>query len=510
MPCTRIFSGFLLIAFGAVCLPVLATERAMGESEAPVVRAPHRQSAPDDFPRRVEQALALIQSSAAIDAEPALAAVLAEPGFKRLPMARRYEILIAAGHNAWRAGKLEVGRDRLARAVDLDSDQPNGWYLLALIESQLGNGAEAAPRLTHFAITWPDLVNHVEARQLGYAAFVAERRSEAHVNLLQAFFDADWNRSPASASNFWLQLALLRLERGEVDAARTIAARVSHPTDIVSMRMDKRFVPLISGQEDAWDPVERGGQLLAVLRERAVTAPTDLEVQAELFEAMLVMGLHQEVLELSEPILQGIDAGDPAYQGASMQNWIANHRALAFLRLNRVDDGLAQMRLASEISEDELTGNTSQVLNLAQLYSRLERPEEAMATLDRVAQMSDYGRMVEASVRHAASLRRGDTEASEEALEFLREHRATAPARYLDALLFADLEDAAARAVVELLRSEDERSTTLQWLQDLKQPPVLRGEEPLRGRWLRLRQRDEVRIEVEQWGSMGTYPIYGS
>lgn len=176
---------------------------------------------------------------------------------------------------------------------------------------------------------------------------------------------------------------------------------------------------------------------------------------------------------------------------------------MALLRLGRVEDGLAQMRLASEISEHGQVGNTSQVLNLAQLYGRLDRPQDALATLGRVDGMSDYGRMVQASVRHTASVRRGDAEAAAEALEFLREHRAKTPEQYLNALLFAEREDEAALAVVELLRSDSERSSTLRWLQDLKQPPVLKGEEPMRERWLRLRERQDVRTEVERWGSMG-------
>lgn len=300
MRCPRFFSGFLLIAYAGVSLHAVAQDRADGDPQASIVRATSGHSTAVGFPEQLEQALAMLQSSAAIDAEPALAAVLAEPAFKRLPKARRYEVLIAAGHNAWRAGKLEVGRARLTRAVDLDSDQPNAWYLLALIEAQLGEGEKAAGRLTHLATTWPDLVNHVEARQLGYVLFALEPRSDMRANLLQAFFDAGWSRSPASASNFWFQLSLLRLDRGEVDAARRVAVRVNHPSDVVSMRMDKRFMPLISGQEEAWDPLEKGTQLLAVLRARAAAAPSDLEVQTELLEAMLVIGLHQEVLDLSE------------------------------------------------------------------------------------------------------------------------------------------------------------------------------------------------------------------
>lgn len=505
-----VLAGLLLVAFVLSSLPAFAVGRASGELEGQAAPSAPIGGAADDYPRRVDQTLALIERSAGIDAEPALAVILAEPGFKRLPKAKRYDVLIAAGRNAVRAGKLELGRDRLVGAVALDADQPYVWYLLAFTEADLGRGVEAASRLRHFAISWPELVNHVEARQLGYVAYLLERGSEGHIRLLQAFFDAGWNRSPASASSFWFQLALMHLEQGAVDAARAVAARVIHPTDIVSMRMDRRFAPLTAGKEDHWDPVVRGSQLLAMLRDRAADAPTDLEAQTELFEAMLVMGLHEEILERSEPILQAIDAGDPAYQGQPMQNWIRNHRALALLRLGRVEDGLAQMRLASEISEHGQVGNTSQVLNLAQLYGRLDRPQDALATLGRVDGMSDYGRMVQASVRHTASVRRGDAEAAAEALEFLREHRAKAPEQYLNALLFAEREDEAALAVVELLRSDSERSSTLRWLQDLKQPPVLKGEEPMRERWLRLRERQDVRTEVERWGSMGAYPIYAS
>lgn len=490
-------------------LPVRAAALAFGEAETRTAGHSFGARASDDYLRRVDQALALIESSGGIEAEPTLATILAASEFKRLPKSKRYGFLIAAGGNATRAGKAQLGRNRLARAVAIDPDQPNGWYLLSMAEAQLGNGAAAAERLTHLAITWPELVDYIEARPLWYVAFVAERRSQAHLNLLQAFFDAGWNRSPASASNFWFQLALLRLERGEVDAARTVAARVNHPTDVVAMRMDKRFAPLTSGQENAWDPVDKGTQLLVILRERSTAAPTDLEVQTELLETLLVMGLHTEALEISTPILQAMDEGDPAYQSAHMHNWIANHRALALLRLGRVDEGLTQMIIASELSEDQQTGNTSQVLNLAQLYGRLNRPEEALATVGRVAQMSDYGRMVEASVRHTASVRRGDADASAKALEFLRENRSKAPDHYLHALLTADMEDAATVAIIELLRSEDDRSGTLRWLQDLKQPPTLKGEVNLRERWLRLRKRAEVQAEVEQWGSMGTYPIYG-
>lgn len=177
--------------------------------------------------------------------------------------------------------------------------------------------------------------------------------------------------------------------------------------------------------------------------------------------------------------------------------------------MGKTDEGLGQLIIASTLPEDQQAGNTSQALNLAQLYGRLDMPEQALATLDRVARMSDYGQMVEASIRHTASVRREDAAASAEALEYLRENRLKSPHHYLHALLSADLEDEAVHAVVEMLRSNDTRTDTLRWLQDLRQPPPLKGEAPIRERWLRLRLRAEVQAEVEQWGNLGTYPIYG-
>ncbi len=493
-------SGVLLIGITIAMLVSAAAFPSTTDRNDP---PPEIAEIPDAYLQQLEQAEALAESSAGDPAEPALIAVLDDPAFSQLPAERRFDLLILAGYNAAIAGQLELARQRVTRAVATDSRQPNGWYQLAMIEADLENGSAAAAHLTHLARTWPELVNQLGQHQLWHVVSSVERGSDARLTLLQAFFDAGWDRRPASASGLWYGLALQRLERGEIEIARQVVQSVNHPNEVVSMLMDKRFAPVAAVQ---WDPLAKGAALVDTLRARAAATPADLEAQTELLETLLVMGGHQEILDISGPILDELEAADRE-RPIHYQNWIANHRSIALLRLGRTDEALAQLVAASKMPEGA-SGNTSQLLNLALLYSRLDMPEQARDALSRVEHMSDYGRMVEAGIRHAVSVRRGDLAASAEALEYLREQRDDAPSIYLQALLTADLLDEAVAAVIELLRSPDDRTDTLFWLQELRQPPRLPGDGSVRERWQQLRDDPKVRAEVELVGSMGTYPVY--
>lgn len=403
-------------------------------------------------------------------------------------------------------GQFEAERDRLLQSVTNNPNQPDDWFQLAQIESNLGNGEAAASHLTHLARKWPELMFHVPMRSVARVVGGVAPYSDAELALLQALFNAQWNQGPSTASRLWFRFALRRVERGEIALARQVAEQANNPIDVVSMLMDKRFAQIVVQNSPAWDPLVRGQLLLDVLSARAAEAPADLEAQNEFLEVLLVMGQPQKVMEISDSLLQSL-ADTNADQSAYFRNWIENKRANALLQLGRSEEALAQLVAASKSSEHD-GGNTSQLLNLAWLYSRMDMAEQALAALAQVEGMSDYGRMVEALVRHAASLRRGDREASAEALAYLREQRDLAPQNFLHALLCADLIDEAAIAVVESLRSPKHRSETLFWLQDLKQPPELVGDISVQARRLQLRERADVKAEVALFGSMGSYPIF--
>lgn len=435
--------------------------------------------------------------------------LVAHPQFSRMPGRHRNAVLTRAGYAAGAAGRFEQARDWSMLATQIDPDQPYLWYRLALFEGELGNGDLAATHLIRFATQWPELINDAGRQQVSFVFYGVEDDSQQEVDLLQALFDAGWDHRPASASGLWSRLAELRLQRGEIALAKAVIAHIEHPVDVRSLIVDSRFAAVV-GDLQPDDVVARGQGLLEKLRVSAANSPRDLESQVELIELLLVLGDHAEAIDRTQSIVDDIDAASAAkslYHGMHLHAWLRNHLATALIRTEQTDAGLKYLEQASHIDEDG-ESNTSQVLNLASLYRRTERPALSLQTLSRVGLMSDHGRLIEAETRHAVALQLGDSEMASDALDYVRDNQQISPSIYVSALLEAGEEEQAAAIVIDNLRDPGERLSALMSLQSMRLSPELAGDRRLRAGWQALREREDIRKAVAPFGVIRYFDVY--
>lgn len=467
-----------------------------------------------DAAATVEEQLA-IAFSAVDDNDPtttgiALTTLMAHPDFDALPADIRHVTFSAAGWTAIQLSELARARDFYLAAINLSANESHVWYQLALLEFDLDNPEASADRLLHLLQHWPELQEELPD---GYFAQLVRELipfPETRLTVLHALLARPWTLNGLGTSHFWHELALMQVERGDTDAARASIEHIDGPMELVMLRIDRRFDALVDPTLKRFD-IQRAARLRSDdLRTKAMLAPERLDLLMELTYAMLAAGEERQVLAMTDAALAALSSTtveSALFENIEDQVWLMNNRAIALRRLDRIDEALVQMEIASGFSENG-GANVSQALNLGRFYCSLGRFPEALAAISSVNDMSDYGRMVRAAVQHCAMRRSGDATGADEALAYLRDHSATAPSALLQALLEANHLDEAAGTLASLLESTETRLDTLVWVQRFRSLPPLPADHEYRSRREELLARDDVIAAVERVGRIGQYDIH--
>lgn len=446
-------------------------------------------------------------------ADLAFSAALANRAFAELPPKEAHAALSVAA-------KVATMRDDAARAVGLyeraiaiDDSDPDDHYRLFLLAYDLKQYDIAAQRYMGLARRWPELLGNVGMQPLYGTLRGLDRRSDTRLALLQALYDARWDDPVEDASFIWSELAMLRLERDEIAAARAAIKRITSPAQIVRLRMDKRFDPIVD--RDAWlfDVDAAAGRAVEAMREKHERAPKRLDVMNHYSHALLVSGRHEDVVALVDAVTGAIAAApvsESPYERMDSLVWLMNDRAVALRRMGRTQEALDEM-LRARVMTESGHPNVSQALNLGSLLCRMGKPDEAdeaiaeVATLDK--EISGYGRMVEASIRTCIARAQGDRRGVERALTYLRRHREDGPVVELDALVEAGREGEAARALIRMLASPDDREQALLWAQTFRRFEPMSNDAGWLARRDTVLARDDVRAAIDRVGRVEVYSI---
>jgi TPR repeat protein len=330
--------------------------------------------------------------------------------------------------------------------------------------------------------------------------------SEARLELLQALFHAGWQ--PASdASWVWRNLALDLLERGLHDRAAEVALRVTEPYTLATMQVDRRFQRLVEAHPQRFDVDEALAHEIARLRVAAEQAPRSLRALVRLLSSLQKAPRYQEVLRLSDEAIRRARATGSPYEDADEYlPWLMDERARALRGLGRWQEAADQYAEAARLPEDGRP-NASQAINLAGFYCELDRPQEALAAIGGVEDLSPYGRMELEHVRLMAALETGDRASAVRALSYLREHRPDSEDTFQWALVEADELDEAAHLLVDRLADPRRRQAALFSVQDLVERPATPRVALWRARWKTLLSRPEVRTAIAQVGRVERFQI---
>lgn len=462
------------------------------------------------YRQKVASAHALMQDEDYAGADRVFAGIVDSPMLASLEDREARSILSAAGWTAARNGDLSRSRALLLRAARVDDGDPDIWYRLALVELDLGHHEAAARSYIELTERWPELLVNIETDPLYLLIGRLGATSPEKMDLLQALFDANWDDPENDPSELWYDLALFRLEAGDLDRARVAAKRVKSPKGLILMRSDKRFDPIVDRTAWAFNVEEAAKRTVEAMEAKVVRDPRKLDPKIQLTYAMLVAGKNEEVVALVDQLTEAIadsPADDSSFKDVNKQVWLMNNRAIALRRLGRVDEAETELRRASELTEHGSL-NVSQALNLAFFYCNLGRPDAALATLDTVGDsISGYGRMVENLARLCAASQSRDEPGTKRALAYLRDHRQDGQTAYLEGLVRAGREAQAAKHLIALLASPTDRGDTLEWIQTYRLPEPLPGDRQLRTNTATLLARDDVREAIERVGRIERYEV---
>jgi beta-barrel assembly-enhancing protease len=277
------------------------------------------------------------------------------------------------------------------------------------------------------------------------------------------------------------------------------------------MRIDKRFDRLVRAHPERFDvkavALEQLREWQAAMRRQPRSAYTTYDT----IVAHLQLGDYYAALRLADSTLaRSRKAGkspEALYDDvAEAFHYIYDGRADALLGLGNWK--AAETDLKSTMIEK---GNADSRINLASLYSALDRADEAIATLGTLtradAPLSPFGHMAVQSVLHEAALVKGDKALARQALDEMRRNRNDAVWLLFQQLLRAGQLDEAASLLIELLEQKSTRSQALAEMQEYLPVPLLPGNAIIESAREQLRQRNEVRTAILKVGRLERFDI---
>jgi hypothetical protein len=455
------------------------------------------------------RAAQLVQGGEMGKTDDVLKELLPSEGFQSLTAEQQHAAVYLAGVVALERDP-ERALELLTRASGMDKAATGDWALRLRAAILAHNPADATLSLTTLAQRWPEALSDIDSVLVARTVHNTPNTDPGRYGLLSALFDAKYTAEGLEPSDWWRDLALLQLRRGEQSAAAKSLDRLTDPYALISVRADSRFAP-IRGRAALDIPAAVDRQIRAA-RDVVKGHPGKLRPVIQLVE-VLVQALHfDEALRIADETISAMHGpkGPKVYDDyRTFEPWLLDSRSRALYGLGRWDEAVTQLQAAIHLPESG-NANVSQVINLAGLYNDLGKPTEARAELAGLVSgtLSPYGLMQAAIERVSSADQLGDSVDAERQLEFLREHREDSVATYQRALVSVNHLDEAAQLLISRLQNPDQRLEALveiQQYQGYRSYPGRAAE--WQRRWKAVRERPDVRDAIAKVGNIGLYPL---
>ena len=175
-------------------------------------------------------------------------AAIDDPGFGTLDENARHYALTLAAPLAMQAGKPDLAQALARRATQMPQQSLDDWRTRLAASMALNDHRDEAIALTAIARSWgrdPATLPLGTVRRVVRDA-TADGLDDVRADLLQALYDIGWQPGFGdTASRYWRELSRLLLARNDAERATQVASRVDDPYDVVGMRADLRFRPLL-------------------------------------------------------------------------------------------------------------------------------------------------------------------------------------------------------------------------------------------------------------------------
>ena len=505
-------SLYLLVLLLGAC----ATQH-LSKTAAPAPPAPPGTALPapaaEDLLQQLKLVSLLESHGEYSSADKVLARVIAADGFQALEGAHQHLALQLGAATALQLHDPQRGFSLIKRACEMPQTDGLDWYLRVRAANIVRDSTDAAMALTVLAQRGPQLLARLQddaaldpaMNALGNYGSDADR-----YRVLSALFTAYFPTEPESSSGWWGDLALLQLMRGERATAIATLGRVTNPYVVISIEADKRFDPIRSQIENRLNVEEITRRAIDTAARRVQHNPDMLEPMLHLANLLDVSLRFEAVLRVAEVAIDRQEAqGRSVYTDYDKRYvGILDYRAEALFNLGRWDAAVEQLQTAAAMAQSG-GPNVAQVIDLANLYADLGRPQESLATLQRLkpATASAFGDMQAELVKLYALVQLRDIKSANESLRFLSDHRGDSLGVYQEALLVADRKDEAARLLISRLADPRLRADALVVVQQYSEgtlPPWMLQEDQL---WRALLERQDVKQAIARVGTVRRYPL---
>jgi len=464
--------------------------------------------------KQLAAAAQLVQAESWEKADAAFTALLASGRLTELDGVKQHAAVFLAALTAMSLGDMARGQELLKRSSAMASADLVDWRMRLQAAQGLQDWQDAAHSLTTIAQKWPAAVSELESRQLFLTVSKVPHPGNDRYELLKALFEAKFTRPAVDPSRWWRDLALMQIEKGDLSGAGESLSALTDPYAMIGVLSDSRFRQVRDSLAQRLDVGEALRRQIESDYAGVKDNPSRLEAVNKLAGDLLAAVRDEEALKVAESAIAraGTPEGRKSYKDYDEQYvWTLDTRAHALFTLGRWDDAVAQLRTASGMKEDGAL-NVSQVINLAELYDRLQRPDDARGALKdlKPGSMSPFGEMQRADAALSAALQLGDDAESTRLLDYMREHQEDAVGSYEDALIMANRLDDAAKLLIARLQDPEKRIDALMAVQhyDVSGPAgSLPRSRELMGRWTEVTGRDDVRAAIAKVGTVSRYAL---
>lgn len=430
------------------------------------------------------------------------------PDFETLPETTRHLAWHLLGLGAWQTDRLPeahkafktgsrlagaVGWDWLYRAytADRDKDPYDAVYAFSmLMETDLAPLADVDD----------SFIDHLRREALDLP-----RGEQRRMDLMDDLLEVDWKPKDSNTdwSGFWVEHAARLLDRGDVERAGKVMARVTAPEPLAQARADRRFAPLLRQDPARFNVAKAYAARAEATRARMADKPRSLATVNAHAMALLTLNRDAEVLAVTQGALdRRLDSWDDPKERA----WTLDIQARVLRDQGRADEALVAWRKATR---PETGGGVSQELNLADALLEQDLPAETLTIVGGVKpdQVSAFGRMVAANLAVCANARLGDRAGTDLALAALAADRDASPMLEMSGRLCAGDQDGAAAILIAQLKDPE---TRLDALADAQDYPDHATTAPFRRAQIARRRalyaRPDVRVAIAAVGRVERQP----
>jgi tetratricopeptide (TPR) repeat protein len=369
--------------------------------------------------------------------------------------------------------------------------------------------------ITVIARRWPSTLSRLNYQFVEETASqtpTTDEEDHARFELLNALYNASWKRENGiEPGALWGSLIRELLIRGDAVRALEVMSRENNPTEIIILRVDKRFDTFVRTNATRFDVAGAAQRQIVECQSAVKRNPRSLAAVVALVDAHLDAGHYDDVYRLTSAALKRISANhrpQDVYDDAETMTGSAfDRKAEALGDLQRWKEAGEEERRAAEQLEDG-GPDISNIINLADYYVELGRGDEALNTLNRLSGYtpSPFGQMLAERVRLMAGVAKHDDIIVRDALAYLKDHQKDDLTTFQKGLVWANSVDDAANLLIERLRDPRLRADALAEIQNYSGPPMPRFATTFRTRWGKIIARRDVQAEIHRVGRIERVP----